>query len=114
MPLSRSKLSWLLVIVILPVLVLYPFETTVAPSQNILVITEDSHPIKDAIVRQIWQHYSLERDGHEVDFYTNDEGRVSLPKRTVRANFISRVAGPINNIIHAGVHASFGIQTYVM
>jgi hypothetical protein len=44
------KLKWGIVLVAV-VLILYPFKTTVAPEQQFLVVTNDMHPVKDALVR---------------------------------------------------------------
>jgi hypothetical protein len=103
---------------VLPVLLIiglvYPFEMTVVPQQNILVVTEDMRPIRGKLVRQVWQHYSLESQGHEEDLLTDENGRVSFARRTIRASFISQAIGAITNISHAGVHASFGVDTYIL
>ena len=62
----RNKKIWALVLLLCAVL-LYPFESTVVPSQNVLVVSEGWHPIADILVRQSWKHYSLEARGHEED-----------------------------------------------
>src|SRR5712671_410850 len=101
------KLKWGIILVAV-VLILYPFKTTVAPEQHFLVVTNDMHPVKDALIRQIWQNYSLEFGGHEEDLPTDVHGRVTLPNRTIRANLIWRILGPFASIAGQGVHASFG------
>jgi len=93
------------------VLILYPFQTTVVPEQRALFVTNDMHPIKGALIRQSWQNYSLEREGHEEDLPTDSHGRVTFPKRTIRAPLIWRALGPLADIAGQGVHASFGVHT---
>ena len=95
----------------LAVVILYPFKSTVVPAQRVLVTTKDMHPISNALVRQIWQDYSLERCGHEEDLPTDVHGRVTFPTRTIRAPLIWRLLGPLASIAGQGVHASFGIHT---
>ena len=97
--------------VILLVVLLYPFQTTVVPKQHVLVVNQDMRPIKGVLVRQIWQHYSLEGDGHEEDLLTDVGGRVTFAKRTMRSNLVWRICGPIVNIVTQGAHASFGVHT---
>jgi len=63
------------------------------------------------LVRQTWQDYSLEKTGHEEDLRTDLQGRVTFPARTVRANLVWRVLGPLASIGGQGVHASFGVHT---
>ena len=75
-----SKRKWItLILAMLAVVVLYPFKRTVVPAQRVLVTTKDMHPISNALVRQIWQDYSLERYGHEEDLPTDAHGRVTFP-----------------------------------
>ena len=101
----------LLVLVLLAIVMLYPFKTTVVPLQRVLVTTKDKHPIRNALVRQIWKDYSLERYGHEEDLRTDAHGRATFPTRTIRAPLIWRFLGPLASIAGQGVHASFGVHT---
>ena len=105
----RGKKLW--IVIILGVASLYPFESTIMPSQNVLVVTEDWRPIQDVAVRQIWQNYSLESRSHEEDLRTGPNGRVTFPRRTIRASLVRRMAHPIWNLLTQGVHASFGVHT---
>jgi hypothetical protein len=76
---SLSKRKWItLILLTVAGVVLYPFKSTVVPSQRVLVTTNDKHPISNALVRQIWQDYSLERYGHEEDLPTDAHGRVTF------------------------------------
>ena len=106
---SNNKLATAVIGVL--VVLAYPYETTVVPEQRALFVTNDMHPIKDALIRQSWQHYSLESEGHEEDLPTDSHGRVTFPKRTIRAPLIWRALGPLADIAGLGVHASFGVHT---
>jgi len=108
-PLKR-KAIWAFLLVV-GVVLLYPFESTVVPSKNVLVVTKDWRPIQGAAVRQIWQNYSLESVGDQQDLRTDENGRVTFPRRTIRASVLKRIMHPIWNILRQGVHASFGVQT---
>ena len=105
------KPKWTIALITLVVLILYPFQTTVVPEQRALFVTNDRHPIKGALIRQSWRNYSLEREGHEEDLPTDSHGRVTFPKRTIRAPLIWRALGPLADIAGQGVHASFGVHT---
>jgi hypothetical protein len=111
---SRSfsnRKGLVLLLLFLAVLILFPFKKTIVPSRRVLVVTQDMHPVKDALVRQTWQDYSLERTGHEEDLSTDLQGRVTFPARTIRANLVWRVLGPLATIGGQGLHASFGVHT---
>ncbi len=109
---ASSRKRIIVVLLLIGVVVaLYPFKKTLVPSQQVLVTTKDMHPIRGALVRQIWQDYSLERSGHEEDLSTNVHGRITFPARTIRAPLIWRLLGPLASIAGQGVHASFGVHT---
>ena len=106
-----SKRKWTIVLIIVAVLILFPFQITVVPEQRALFVTNDMHPIKGALIRQSWQNYSLEHEGHEEDLPTDAHGRVTFPRRTMRAPLIWRALGPLASVAGQVVHASFGVHT---
>ena len=108
---SSTRKLVAVIVVILAVLLLYPFKKTLVPEQRVLVVTKDMHPIRNAMVRQSWQDYSLEAVGHKEDVRTDVNGRVTLPARTIRAPLLVRIFGPLTSIVGQGVHASFGVHT---
>jgi hypothetical protein len=110
---SRRK-AVIAIVVLLAALFLYPFKKTLVTEQRVLVVTNDMHPIRNAMVRQRWQDYSLERYGHEEDLFTDSNGRVTLQIRTIRAPLLWRLFGPLASIAGQGVHASFGVHTHVI
>lgn len=107
----RRKSFW--IVIILGVALMYPMETTVLPPQSVLVVTRDWRPIQGVMVRQIWQHYSIESNGHEQDLKTDENGRLVFPGRTIRASILRRTLHPCWNVLTHGAHASFGIHTDV-
>jgi hypothetical protein len=109
----RGKRLWIL-LALLGVVFIYPFKNGEVPEQHVLVVTEDWKPVEGALVRQSWKNYSLESQGHEEDFSTDDHGRVTLPKRTIRASILRRILHPIWNVLTQGVHSSFDIHTDVL
>jgi hypothetical protein len=108
---SSTRKLVALIVVILAVLLLYPFKKTLVPELRVLVVTQEMHPIRNAMVRQSWQDYSLERYGHQEDRLTDENGRIMFPTRTIRASLLWRVIGPLASIAGQGVHASFGVHT---
>jgi hypothetical protein len=107
-----SRRKWLVIVLVsMAAVMLYPFKTTVVPSQRVLVTTKDMRPVKNALVRQKWQNYSLERYGREEDLRTDAHGRITFPTRTIRAPLVWRLLGPLASIAGQGVHSSFGVHS---
>ena len=64
-------------------------------------------------MRQHWQDYSVESDSHQQDIYSDENGYVSFPERTVKASRLSRFVGATLNLLSQGVHASFGASSHI-
>lgn len=103
---NKQWLLWVLLGVVASLL--YPFETMVVPEWRIKIVDELEAPISSVVVRQSWQHYSMELGGHEEDLTTDDDGYVTFPRRTIKANLFSRAIVPTINTILLREHASFG------
>ncbi len=106
----KSKII-LIILIISAVLSLIPFHTTAAPEWKIQVIDENGSPYKGQLVRQFCRNYSLQADcaDAESDQYTDENGYVTFPKRTIRLSLILRVLNFGVNIFHSiGGHTSFG------
>lgn len=72
---------------------LFPFETVVVPEWRVRVVDEAGTPLRNAGVREVWKHYSVESRSHEQDLFTDDDGYVAFPQRTIRAPLATRIAG---------------------
>lgn len=92
-PTARKKWLALGMGVLLAALLLYPFETTVVPEWKVRVVDELGKPMIGMAVREGWEHSSIESHRHEQDLTTDTEGSVTLPRRTIRANLLWRIAG---------------------
>ena len=79
--------------VLLAVLLLYPFETTVVPEWKVRVVDESGNSMIGMAVKEGWEHSSIESHRHEQDLTTDNEGRVTFPRRTIRANLLWRIVG---------------------
>ena len=109
---QQRYIRWALLLTCL--VLVFPFSTTSVPAKTVLVISRDSKPVQGAKIRQSWQNYSIEETGHEEDLFTGEDGRVFFPPRTVRASLLRRAYGPLLNVLTQGVHASFGVHTYIL
>jgi hypothetical protein len=93
-------------------LLLYPFKTTVVPDWRVRIVDEEGNPIRMAVVKEVWQHSTIESASHEEDSITDNDGYVTFPRRTVRGSLLVRIGTPIVNLLN--VHASFGPIAYVL
>jgi hypothetical protein len=101
-----------LVIVVLLVVALIPFPSLIAPDWKITVMDVAHKPVKGSLVRESYQNYSIESQGHESDAITDEFGRVSFPARKIYASLFARISGVLRAAT-GGVHASFGPSAYV-
>jgi hypothetical protein len=84
----RIALVALLVVVVL--VLVYPFKTVVVPAWPLRVIDNSNRPIAGINVTEHWQHYLLEDEGHEVLQRSDEFGAVSFPERSIRASLLRR------------------------
>src|SRR2546425_13168865 len=69
---------------------LYPSRSTVCPVWTIRIVDTAGNPLRGAFVRQGWKGYFVESAGHEQDAYTDEDGFVSFPERTVTSGLLAR------------------------
>jgi hypothetical protein len=94
---------------------LYPFESTVVPAWRLRVVDEQGRACPDMQVNQGWKHYSLDLEaGTDGEYkFTDGNGYVEFPERTIQASLARRIVAPL--IAHALTiaHGSTGISGYV-
>jgi len=93
---------------------LYPSRSAVCPAWTIRIVDTAGNPLSGAFVRQVWKDYSVESASHEQDAYTDENGFVSFPERTVTSSWLARTVGVISNTVSLGVHASYGPSAHVL
>lgn len=102
----------LIALIVAAVLSLIPFHTTAAPEWKIQVVDENDIPYQRQRVRQFCRDYSLQTDCEEIeaDQYTDENGYVVFPKRTIRLSLALRAANFAINIFQSiEGHTSFEI-----
>jgi hypothetical protein len=87
-----------------------PFESAVVPAWNLQVIDVDENVCRNVRVTQSWGHYSLYLDGGDKseDGFTDMNGYVEFPERTIRASGLRRVVVPVIAHILVIAHGSVG------
>jgi hypothetical protein len=103
---SKTRRNIIIVLLILLIATFIPFDMTMSPSRDLNIVDESGSPVQNAIVRQIWNQYSLGISGEE-DFKTDSKGMVMLPKRSVSSTIFRIIIGAIKNVKKTGIHASF-------
>lgn len=89
--LRRLWLPFLIAVIVL----VYPFQTTVAPAWHLRVVDDTGLAVVGMKVTEHWQHNSLESNGHEDLETTDRDGRVSFPARPIRSSLFARALGPL-------------------
>jgi hypothetical protein len=52
-------------ILLLGLILFYPFQTTIVPEWSLKVVDEEGLPVRDVNVTEHWQHFLLESASHE-------------------------------------------------
>lgn len=89
---------------------IYPFESTVVPEWTLEVRDVNDTLCPNMKVTESWDHYSLFIDGggNTEDRFTDQNGLVIFPERTVRAVGIRRVVVPVIAHVLLIAHGSVG------
>jgi hypothetical protein len=101
-------------LLILLLLVIYPFQTTVVPVWSLHVVDDQRAHVSGINVTQHWQHNLLESVGHEELQRTNAEGQVVFPRRTIRASLFSRARSAAMKLFKDGSQAKFNTYASVV
>jgi len=93
------------IVLLLAVLLLFPFKTTIVPTWTLKVTDESGNPVQEIRVTEHWQHYLLEASGHEELRRVDADGRVSFPERTIRASLLRRLLATLSRFNKSGNEA---------
>lgn len=107
---NKKKILLLGVLAIVAVLAFYPFESTVVPEWILEVRDVDGNLCSNMRVTESWAHYSLflGPNGGTEDRYTDQNGLVVFPEKTVQAIGLRRAVVPIVAHILIIAHGSVG------
>ena len=96
-------------------LLFYPFESTVVPVWKLRVVDVNEDVCRNMRVTQSWGHYSLYLDGGDESEgrFTDVNGYVEFPERTIRASGLRRVVVPVIAHILVIAHGSVGASSAV-
>jgi hypothetical protein len=93
------------VLILLLLILVYPFKTIVVPEWNLRVVDETGTPVRAINVTEHWQHYMFEREGHEELRQSGDDGMVKFPDRAIRASLLRRFAATLARLDKTGPEA---------
>ena len=101
-------------LVLLLVITLYPFKTTIVPEWGLRVV-DDSYAAVPAIkVTEHWQHYLFDAEAQEDVRTTREDGRVSFPARTMRASLLHRAFATVVKVSRYGERARLNAYASVV
>jgi hypothetical protein len=84
-----------------------PIRSLNCPAWDVWVTDERGQALPGVTVRLTCRNYSAERDSHEMDAITDQQGHVAFSARTVSTSLGSRAVETLSSAM-AGTHASFG------
>jgi hypothetical protein len=105
---KSKKIYWFAAVLgVLIVSSLLPFELEIAPQRHFQIVDDHGQPLGSAVIRQIWDQYSLGQRG-EIETKADNSGKVLLPARVIRTSVFSLLRGAVREIREVGIHgASF-------
>jgi hypothetical protein len=87
---------------------LLPVSWLAAPQWEVVVVDEHGKPVEGLTVRETWQNYSVEMEGHEADRQTDANGNATFPAQDSEYSILRQIAGTASALVHLNVHASYG------
>jgi hypothetical protein len=102
----------MIVIGVVIVLLIIPFQVVHAPEWEVLVVDSFGKPVSGVTVRESYKDYSSSQSGGEQDLITNENGKVIFPKKIESISGFGRLGGVASSLAE-GVHASFGRHAFV-
>lgn len=109
---DRRSTRLLLILGVAALVLFFPYKTTVVPEWKIKVVDERGRPFADVRVAQQWDHYSY-RIGAIEEQYSDENGYVVFPERTVRVGLLYRFLRSCLAILLTLAHGSTGAQATV-
>lgn len=106
----RRRKNALAMALVLTVVVfwLFPVSWLAAPEWEVVVVDEQGKAVEGITVREIWQNYSVETEGHEADRQTDANGRATFSARRSEYSVLRQIAGTASALVHLNVHGSYG------
>ena len=92
----RFRIAITIVLLVLAVILLYPFETTTVPQWNVRVVDDAGAPVREINLTEHWQHYPFDSSGHEEVKRPNQDGLVKFELRSFRASLTRRFFARLN------------------
>lgn len=97
----RRKLFLVSSVVILALLVLYPWkQIVVVPTIRVRILDVAGNPAPGALVQEKWEYSSIGSKGYREKSRADENGYASFPERTERISLLRLVLSQAINIIH--------------
>jgi hypothetical protein len=99
-------------VALIVLLLVYPFNVTVAPEWNVKVVDENGKPVPGAYVSEFASHGTLDFQ-HNESVCTNMNGDAQFVRHTIRASVLTRVSSWVSRFsIHGGLggHVAVGVD----
>jgi hypothetical protein len=102
-----------LVLLSLFALWLFPSSSLAVPYWDVVVVDEHGKPVEGVTVRETWQNYSVEMEGHEADRKTDTNGHATFPAQKAEYSLLRQIAGTIFALVRLNVHSSYSPHAHV-
>jgi hypothetical protein len=72
-------------------------KTNVAPESTIRTVDASGKPVPNVPLKQTWKDYWVEREDHDEETATNQDGYATFPSRNIRVTLLIRIIRTITN-----------------
>ena len=101
----KKRIVAIIVLFGFTVFLVIPRMIILSPARELQITNLDGKPVQNAIVRQVWDQYSL-RVNDEEDFLSGPSGKVTLPERKIKTRNYDLLKGCISNFKNYFINAS--------
>ncbi|SRR5208337_1153926 len=87
---------------------LLPVAWLAAPQWEVTVVDDQGKPIEGMTVRETWQNFSVEMQGHLEDRQTDAEGYVAFPARNSEYSVLRQIEAALSQLGRFSTHSGYG------
>ena|SRR5688572_6976950 len=115
MTVTRKRYLILAIVCLIIIVMLFPIPSTIVPQWRLQVMDVNGTTCPNMRVTQSWGHYALFIDGNysSDDRFTDANGYVQFPARTVSATLPRRLMMPVVTRIATIMHGGWGVDSAV-
>jgi len=94
------------------VLGLIPNPSLAAPDWDVVVVDERDQPVEGILVRETWQNFAVEKQGHVSERTTDATGRATFPAQRTRYSVLRQLVGTLRAATSFNMHGGYDAHSH--